>query len=673
MFERIEQALARPNAGCALMLIELTGVADVVAGDVATAGGSPARPRLDDFAAIVHDLMPEAGSPLRYGENRIALVIDPSPEPAQLAEVARRALATREHRAPCHIGIAMGPRDGATGRELTQAAVRALDRARLRSPGSELSFFANAQDARLLYLRQLEADLSDAIVHRRFTLMYQPVVQLDTAHIVGFEALVRWTHPVRGSVSPEEFIPVAEANGMIVQINDWVIDGALAQLVVFDRLSTQGLRMFVNISACQLEHPGFVETLRSRLAHHRIDPARVELEITERTVTDKSPATQQALRALSQLGVSLAIDDFGTGYSNLYTLTQLPIDTLKVDMSLTHGVTHSTSAASVSRMICELGRTLDMKVVVEGIETEGQLNHFRALSCPYGQGHLFGNAVDADEACALLASAKPLFRAKPLEEGPHLLLLDDEENILSALRRLLRRDGYRIHTANTPQQALEILAIHPIGVVVSDQRMPHMNGTEFLHQVKKLYPHTVRMVLSGYSEIKAVTAAVNEGSVWKYLSKPWDDLALREQIRLAFAEYKMLQDAAQEHANALRNRDRLESELSVRDQHLALNVHALDAARETLSMLPIPVLGIDPTLMVVMSNVEADRLFGGGVSLMGQLLSMLFPPEVEQALASATPAEVCLLGRSYRMHVRSFEKGDAFKGRLLCLIPEGNT
>ena len=674
--ERIEHSLIRTNpadAGCALLLVELSLPEGKRKDDAA------ADARLDEVAALLNDAMPDAGSPFRLSEKRLALLLDPAPKPTRVAEVARRVLKTigdglaaRDNRASCHIGVAMGPRDGASAQELTLAAGRALDRARLRSSADELSFFAHAQDARFLYLRQMETDLAEAIAQQQFSLVYEPIVQLDTAYIIGFEALIRWTHPVRGPVPPSEFIPVAEANGMIAKISEWVIDRALSQLAVFDRLSTQALRMFINISPSQFVHPGFVDTLRAQLSRYQVKPGRVELEITERTVTDNAPATQQAMRALRKLGISIAVDDFGTGYSNLYNLTQLPIDTLKIDMSLTHGVTHSTSAASVSRMICELGRTLELKVVVEGIETEGQLNHFRELSCPYGQGYLFSKAVEADEACALLRDVEPLFRATPHDRAPHLLLLDDDENILAALRRLLRREGYHIYTAKSPQEAFEILATHPIGVVLSDQRMPQMTGTEFLRQVKKLHPHTVRMVLSGFSEIKAVTDAVNEGAIWRFLSKPWDDVTLRDEIRLAFAEHKALRDAAEEHADALKSRVRLEGELSQRDQHLDLKAHALESARETLSMLPIPVLGIDPTLMVVMSNVEADRLFGGGTSLMGQFLSALFPPEVEQALVGLTPVEVQLSGRPYLLHVQALEGGAEFKGQLLCLIPRGD-
>lgn len=673
--DRIEQSLARAQAmgtRFALVMIDLSGPSQAFEAD------SPlARSQLYELARVIGEAVPHAGSSLsRLHGRRLALLLDPAPALAQLAELARRVLdavnrqlASQANGATGHLGIAIGPVDGSSAQELTVAAGRALDRARLQSRAGEFSFFANAQDACLLPLRQMENDLAEAIAAQQFSLVFQPIVALETTAIVGFEALIRWIHPVRGPVPPAAFMPVAESTGMIIPISDWVIDTALAQLAVFDRLGGPPQRMFINISASQLAQPGFVDALRQRMLHHGIKAGRVELEITERTVTDHSAPTLQALRALRQLGVSLAIDDFGTGYCNLHNLTQLPIDSLKIDMSFTQAVTQSNAAASVSRMICELSRTLDLQVIVEGIETEGQLNHFRALACPYGQGFLFSQPLAPEAAIALLQCGKPLFGAAPVVSAPQLLLLDDDQNILSALRRLLRREGYQVHTTTSPQEAFEILATHPVGVVLSDQRMPQMSGTDFLRQVKKLHPLTVRMVLSGYSEPNTVQAAVNEGAIWKFLCKPWEDDALREQIRLAFLEHAALRDTARQQADAALVRAQLESEVSQRDQRLALKTLAIESARDALLLLPIPVLGIDPSHMVVMSNLEADRLFGGGASLMGEFMAALFPPAVEQALAATEPVSLQLAGRPFRLHVQALGGASAPNGHLLSLVP----
>ena len=673
--DRIEQSLARSRSlgsRCALFQIELS-----LAAHAAPLGDLRGRTRLYEVAQTIGESVPEVGSSLsRLHDNRLALLLDPAPASCQLADIARRVLsgiqrqlALDEEGSTCHIGIAVGPSDGNSAQELTVAAGRAIERARLRSPAGDLSFFANGQDARMLHKRQMESDLIDAIECQQFTLVFQPIVHLKTATLAGFEALIRWTHPVRGPVPPSEFIPVAEANGMIAPISDWVIERALSQLAAFDRVGGVPMRMFINIAASQFESAGFIDKLRAQLLHHGVPGSRVELEITERMVADHNPATLQTMQALRALGISIAIDDFGTGYSNLHNLTQLSIDTLKVDMSFTQAVTHSAAAASVSRMISELGRTLDLNVVVEGIETAGQLNHFRSLGCAFGQGYLFSKPLAADAACELLCSGAPLFIVHKPEDELHLLLLDDEENILSALRRLLRREGYRVHATTSPMEAYEILATHPIGVVLSDQRMPQMNGTEFLQQVKRLYPLTVRMVLSGYSELQTVQDAVNKGSIWRFLSKPWDDDALRDQIRLAFLEHSTLRSAALQRADSVAAQARLERALTQRDERLALEGRAVESARDALSMLPIPVLGVDGSNRVVMSNLEADRLFGGGASLVGEALPALALPGFERAVASQLPVPLRAGDRPFLLHVRVFGDAESGHGHMLSLVP----
>lgn len=666
LHDRIEQSLARARTigtQVAVLMVEL-------------APGHDGRAvACHDVAAVIGEAAADASaSLLLLGEGRMALLVDPAPPPAGVAELAHRmleAVGLHLQRSgdgrTCCTGIAIGPTDGASAQTLEVAARRALDRARLRAPEGGLAFFAHAEDAHWLAQQQLEADLAAAVAGRHFTLHYQPLVRLDTGQITGFEALIRWTHPTRGPVSPAQFIPLAEANGMIDEIGDWVLGEALAQLAVFDRVCTRPLRMAVNVSASQLARPGFIDTVRSLLTRHGMAGGRLELEITERTLAGNDAATTQALPALRQLGVRLAVDDFGTGYSNLQGLTLLPVDTLKIDMSITQAVTHNAAAASVSRMVCELARALGLTVVVEGIETGAQLAHFRRLGPLFGQGWLFSRALDAQAAMAALAQARPLVPALEGEEVPHLLLLDDEPNILAALRRTLRREGWQVHATGSPQEALDILAVHPVGVVVSDQRMPQMTGTEFLRQVRRQYPETVRILLSGYSEIGAVTAAVNEGAVWKYLSKPWDDEALREQVRLAFDEHRALRQARQRHEQALQSHTRLQAEVSRRDTQLALGAQALASAREVLLDLPLAVVGVDPAAMIVLSNAAADTLFGDGTPLIGRALADVLPAGVDGP--EGLPRRLDLEGRDYTLHTQLLGGPDGAAGRLLCLLP----
>jgi CheY-like chemotaxis protein len=219
-------------------------------------------------------------------------------------------------------------------------------------------------------------------------------------------------------------------------------------------------------------------------------------------------------------------------------LKRLPIDTIKIDQAFIRDLIGDPSDAAVVRAVIDMSHHMKLKVVAEGVETEEQANFLRRSKCDVVQGILFGAAVAAPKLLELLDSvgAGPLLKT-PADSGLALLLVDDEENNLRALHRVFRREGYRIHTATSAREGFKILANTPIGVIVSDQRMPDMSGTEFLTRVKALYPDTVRIVLSGYTDLATVTGVVNEGAVYKFLTKPWNDEALRHDIRQAFRLY----------------------------------------------------------------------------------------------------------------------------------------
>jgi CheY-like chemotaxis protein len=241
------------------------------------------------------------------------------------------------------------------------------------------------------------------------------------------------------------------------------------------------------------------------------------------------------MRALKTLGLKLSIDDFGTGYSSLNFLRRFPIDTLKIDQSFVRDINADAGAAGVCRAIITLGHQLGMSVLAEGVETAAQVGYLRRNECDSFQGYYFCKPIPAEKALVILRNRYLAHEGigQPVEQ-PTLLLVDDEENILNALVRMLRRDGYRILTATGAEAALDILGRQDVQVVISDQRMPGISGTELLSRVKDMYPHTVRMVLSGYTDLAAVTAAINRGSIYKFLTKPWNDDELRLQIRDAF-------------------------------------------------------------------------------------------------------------------------------------------
>jgi EAL domain-containing protein (putative c-di-GMP-specific phosphodiesterase class I)/GAF domain-containing protein len=246
--------------------------------------------------------------------------------------------------------------------------------------------------------------LQRAVEQEEFTLVYQPIVSLEHGGVRGVEALLRWAHPTRGLVGPLHFVPLAEENGLIVPIGRWALQAACRQAVRWQREypADPPRTMSVNLSARQLQQSGLVPEVASALEASGLDPNCLVLEITESVVVQDVDATITKLRALKQLGVRIAIDDFGTGYSSLSYLRQLPVDILKIDKSFVDGIADDREAAALARAIVGMGRTLNLRVVAEGIEKPDQLDELRRMRCELGQGYLFAKPLDAAAVARLL-------------------------------------------------------------------------------------------------------------------------------------------------------------------------------------------------------------------------------------------------------------------------------
>ena len=463
----------------------------------------------------------------------------------------------------------------------------------------------------------LETELAVAIEQGQFLVYYQPKVSCRSGAIVGFEALVRWLHPTKGIVSPIEFIPILEETGLIGRVGAWVLKTACQQLVAWDLLGHDSLTMAVNVSLRQLADPTYPDSVKAVLAELGMPGDRLELELTESLFMQDVRQTETILFGLKALGVRLSIDDFGTGYSSLAYLKRLPIDALKIDRTFIKDITTNPNDASITRAIIGMARSLNLSLVAEGVETEAQLSKLVAEHCDTVQGYLTGKPMPATDAIALLASGwclSPELIGRPAKTRT-LLLVDDEESILSALKRLLRREGYRILTATSGAEGLELLAKNDVDVIVSDQRMPNMTGEEFLRLAKALYPDTIRLVLSGYADMQSITNAINEGAIYKFLSKPWDDQGLKEHVLEAFRR-KELSD---ENARLTQEIGLMNEDLNRSNKALALLLDeqsrksligqaALSGTQQTLHLLPIPVVGLDPSGMIVLRNEAFARL-----------------------------------------------------------------
>jgi diguanylate cyclase (GGDEF)-like protein/PAS domain S-box-containing protein len=433
------------------------------------------------------------------------------------------------------IGAAIYPLNATDPENLLRLADVAMYSAK-ESGRNTFRHFAPEMNQRSQHQLTLEKDLRHALERNELVLYYQPKADLYSGNITGCEALIRWQHPEHGLVPPAQFIPLAEASGIIVPIGSWVLREACRQAAQWQREGLPPLRVAVNLSPLQFRQPDLVEQVAKELANSGLDPCWLELEVTESLVMDNPEAATDFLNRLKKMGVRLAMDDFGTGYSSLSYLKRFPFDVLKIDRSFVQNIVSEPDDAVIAVAVIAMAHSLGLHVIAEGVEDEAQMRYLRSHLCDEIQGYLFSRPLPAAELAAFLRDPRSLAVLTDSSDRQErtLLLVDDEPDILNSLKRLLRRSGYRILTAGSGAEGLELLALNSVQVIVSDQRMPIMNGSEFLSRVKSLYPDTMRIVLSGYTELAALTDAINRGAIYKFVTKPWDDDELREVIREAF-------------------------------------------------------------------------------------------------------------------------------------------
>jgi PAS domain S-box-containing protein/diguanylate cyclase (GGDEF)-like protein len=277
--------------------------------------------------------------------------------------------------------------------------------------GARHAWFNPGMYARVVEQVRLEHDLRRALESGdELWVAYQPIIEMVTGELAGFEALVRWNHPERGNIPPGVFIPIAESTGLVVALGAWVLRQACRQVADWQGKRPPGygpLFMSVNLSTHQLSDPGFVSVVRSILRETRVEPAWIKLELTESAVMEKAEQSIKLLRAVRALGIKLSIDDFGTGYSSLSYLHKLPIDSLKVDRSFVSAMHQSEENRAIVRIIIDLARLLGFDVIAEGIETDADANLLRALACDYGQGYHFARPLPPGEAEALVGGNLP--------------------------------------------------------------------------------------------------------------------------------------------------------------------------------------------------------------------------------------------------------------------------
>ncbi|MGM0522192.1 MAG: EAL domain-containing protein [Pseudomonadota bacterium] len=499
----------------------------------------------------------------RFGSDEFVVVLpDLADESDALYVVERmlRQLASAywhngsEMRITASIGIATS--DGKTDRPkgLIQQADLAMYKAK-RQGRNTYQWYTEELNQKVSARVALRSALQQAIEQGEFELHYQPQIHSPSGRVIGVEALLRWRHPARGYIPPGEFIGLAEDTGQIIPISDWVLATACRDGQRLNALGVGRTSMAVNISPMQFQRPGFLESVERTLEASAFDPTLLELELTEGVLMESAERAIHALDALRELGVHIALDDFGTGFSSLSYLKRLPINKIKIDRSFVREVISDHRDAAIIEGVVTMAAKMELEVLVEGVETAAQHAFLRKQLCDTFQGFYFARPMPFDDLIRFMREQGPVVPSVTDVEGEGgrtLLLLDDEPNILRALTRVLRRDGYRIIAVEKPSDAFEHMAMNDVDVILSDQRMPEMSGTTFLHRVNELYPDTVQLILSGYTNLKTVTDAVNQGGVYKFITKPWDDDELRALVQEAFrhAERERLRRGQQKKASS---------------------------------------------------------------------------------------------------------------------------
>jgi len=345
----------------------------------------------------------------RLGGDEFVIVMDVSDDAALVsAELAKRiqdAIGALFNLEGHHIsigttiGIAIAPADGTDPDQLLRNADLALYRAKSEGRGA-YRFFEPEMDQRMQARRGLESDLRTALGNNEFEVHYQPLVNLERDEICGFEALLRWTHPVRGKVGPTDFIPLAEETGLIIPIGDWVLRQACAEAAGWP----DDLKISVNLSPAQFKSRHLLQTVLSALASSGLSAKRLELEITESAMLQEEDAAFELLTRLHDLGVRIALDDFGTGYSSLSNLRKFPFDKIKIDRSFVRDLSvANVDALAIVRSVAQLGVTLGMATTAEGVETKEQRDSVFAEGCTEMQGFYISPAVPAREIPRLFA------------------------------------------------------------------------------------------------------------------------------------------------------------------------------------------------------------------------------------------------------------------------------
>ncbi|MCG8516582.1 MAG: EAL domain-containing protein [Pseudomonadales bacterium] len=515
-----------------------------------TLGHSAGDELLQSVAARLRSCARKSDTLGRLGGDEFVVLAENVKTSADLETMIRRLsdalaepvlLAGLMHSLTCSIGVSLYPRDGEAAEVLLRHADLAMFQAKERGRNA-YQFFEGAMQESLNRRVSLERQLHEAFERDEFVLYYQPQVDLKSGRICSLEALVRWQSPNDGLVLPGHFVPLAEESKLILALGEWVLRGACRQIRRWLNGGIPVVPVAINLAAAQFADPKLDQLLEEALVASELDARYLELELTESMSMSDPEVSLTMMHRLKEIGVSLAIDDFGTGFSNLSYVKRFPVDKLKIDRTFVEGMISSPQDNSIVLSVIRLAHSLGLKAVAEGVETEGQVRLLAEGGCDMFQGYQFQPALAAPDIEELLqqqACISPDLLARPFQLRT-VLLVEDEPQVANSFRRMVRNHDINVIAVGSAREAYEVLAGQDIGVVVSDYRMPHENGIQFLSHVKRLYPNSIRILMTGYIDSGTLENTINQAEAFRFIAKPWYSDQVIETLEEAFQRYEYL-------------------------------------------------------------------------------------------------------------------------------------
>jgi diguanylate cyclase (GGDEF)-like protein/PAS domain S-box-containing protein len=572
------------------------------------------------------------------------------------------------------IGTAFHPQDGRDVHELVSNAETAMRHAKTQGRNC-YNFYSSTMQEDVRERLFLETDLRNAVIREEFVLYYQPKVSCASGRIVGAEALIRWNHPRRGLVPPDQFIPLLEETGLIVSVGRWVLETASRQALLWQQAGFDLPSVSVNLSARQLQSDTLLDDVAKTLAASGLPPASLDLEITESMLMQNAEQAIHTLCGLKSMGVTLSLDDFGTGYSSLAYLKRFPLDAVKVDRSFVRDIVADSDDASITRAVITMAHHLKLKVVAEGVETAEQLAMLISHQCDVIQGYFFSRPLSLGAMSELLASgrhlASNLLRSGTRKPMALFVAVDGCDEVISSLERA----GHRVCLAADAEGALQWFSGNLADVLVCGGPRKGFDALAVIQRAAIMQPQCERILLVDEKQWhrKKVAEMAGSGIVQRVLHMPLDGLAFLQTVEDALQrrhisdEYSRLSHEVEVAERALVNieveRRRLEAEN--RELH-ALESRGYAILQEVISVLPWPVAGLDQDGMLAMINSAAtDEFAQRGLSIGMSLAEVL--PELP---APGKNDRITMDGKAYQCLWRQVGLGGTAHGQLLILQRE---